>query len=57
MKESTSTQKNLYCCKSIRFPETLVKGIEEILSEENRSFSAFVVEASRAAVAELNGKK
>ncbi len=57
MKESTSTQKNLYRHKSIRFPETLVKGIEEILSEENRSFSAFVVEAVKAAVAELNGKK
>lgn len=57
MKVSTSSQQSLYRYKSIRFPETLVKGIEELIQEKDTSFSAFVVEATKAAIAELNDKK
>ena len=39
--------------RSIRFPNNLIKEVEDAIQGKNSSFSAFVIEATRIALQEL----
>lgn len=43
--------------KNVRFPNDIIDGVEEAIRGTNVSFSAFVIEATRLALEDLNDTK
>lgn len=43
--------------KTIRFPNDLIKQVEELIRNKNCTFSAFVIAAVRAAVEEVKSQQ
>lgn len=42
--------------KSIRFPNDIIEKVEKMIAGKNCTFSAFVIEAVRTALADINDK-
>lgn len=42
--------------KTIRFPENLIKDVEEAIAGKQSTFSAFVIEAVKMALSDLDDK-